>query len=68
MQVGIWQLVLILVVVFVLFGAGKLPSVMADIGRGLRMLRREMRDPVLEPPDTPSTTGAPSIPNERTTP
>ncbi|ETO91620.1 MAG: hypothetical protein P857_789 [Candidatus Xenolissoclinum pacificiensis L6] len=28
----------------ILFGAGKLPSVIEDIGRGLRNLKREMQD------------------------
>lgn len=40
MSVGIWQLLLILVVVFVLFGAGKLPQVMGDLGKGLRELKK----------------------------
>ncbi len=32
----IWELVLILVIVFIFFGAGKLPNVMGDIGRSIR--------------------------------
>ena len=39
MSIGIWQLVLILLIVFVIFGAGKLPRVMGDIGKGVRSLR-----------------------------
>lgn len=39
MGIGLWQLVLILVVVFVFFGAGRLPTVMGDIGKGIRNLR-----------------------------
>ncbi len=39
MSVGIWQLALILIIVFVFFGAGKLPSVMGDVGKGIRNLR-----------------------------
>ncbi|MBN66653.1 MAG: twin-arginine translocase TatA/TatE family subunit [Rickettsiales bacterium] len=39
MSIGIWQLVLILVIVFVVFGAGKLPRVMGDVGKGVRSLR-----------------------------
>lgn len=39
MSVGIWQLVLILAIVFIIFGAGKLPRVMGDIGKGVRSLR-----------------------------
>ena len=36
MSVGIGELLLILVIVFVLFGAGKLPQVMNDIGKGIK--------------------------------
>tara|TARA_B100001564_G_C20564058_1_gene635150 strand:+ start:412 stop:633 length:222 start_codon:yes stop_codon:yes gene_type:complete len=38
-MVGPWQLVLILVIVFILFGAGKLPKVMGDVGKGVKNLR-----------------------------
>lgn len=43
MSVGIWQLLLILVIVFVFFGAGKLPSVMGDVGKGIRNLREGLK-------------------------
>lgn len=35
MSIGIWQIILVLVLVLVLFGAGKLPRVMGDLGKGL---------------------------------
>lgn len=36
------ELLLILMIVFVIFGAGKLPKVMAELGRGIRSLRAGM--------------------------
>ena len=39
MSPSIWQLLLVLVVVFVIFGAGKLPKVMGDIGKGVKNMR-----------------------------
>ncbi len=39
MGMSVWHLLLILLVVFVIFGAGKLPRVMGDLGRGVRALR-----------------------------
>jgi sec-independent protein translocase protein TatA len=42
MSVGVWQLVLILLIVLVLFGAGRLPQVAADIGKSLGVLRRSI--------------------------
>jgi sec-independent protein translocase protein TatA len=39
MGLGIWELVLILLIVVVIFGAGKLPKVMGDVGKGIRNLK-----------------------------
>lgn len=39
MSIGIWQLVLILLIVLLIFGAGKLPRVMGDLGKGVRSMR-----------------------------
>lgn len=36
MSIGFWQIVIILLIVLVLFGAGKLPNIMGDLGKGLR--------------------------------
>ncbi len=36
---SIWHLIIILVIVLVLFGAGKLPRVMADVGKGIKSLK-----------------------------
>ncbi len=38
-MLSIWHLLLVVVVVFILFGAGKLPSVMGDLGKGVKNLR-----------------------------
>lgn len=39
MGLSIGHLLLILIIVFVIFGAGKLPRVMGDVGKGVRALR-----------------------------
>ncbi len=44
MSIGIWEITLILVIVFVVFGAGKLPQVMSDLGKGVRGLKQGMKD------------------------
>jgi sec-independent protein translocase protein TatA len=62
MSIGIWQLVLILAIVFVIFGAGKLPRVMGDLGKGVRAMRDGLKgegdkdDPKHLTQDAPSTT------------
>jgi sec-independent protein translocase protein TatA len=40
MSIGFGQLVIILVLILILFGAGKLPKVMEDIGHGIRRLQK----------------------------
>ena len=44
MSIGIWQVVLILVIVLILFGAGKLPKVMGDVAKGVKNFKAGMRD------------------------
>lgn len=44
MSIGIWQIVLVLVVVLVVFGAGKLPNVMGDLGKGIKNFKSGMNE------------------------
>ena len=50
-----WHLFIILLIVLVVFGAGKLPTVMKDIGRGVKSFKEAMNDkePDNEPPPPP---------------
>jgi sec-independent protein translocase protein TatA len=43
-MIGFSELLLIVLVVLILFGAGKLPKVMADIGKGLKSFKEGMKD------------------------
>lgn len=42
MSVGFGQLLVILLIILVLFGAGKLPQVMSDLGKGLKAFKDGM--------------------------
>ena len=44
MGVSLTQLLIILLVILILFGAGKLPKVMGDLGRGLKSFREGMKE------------------------
>jgi sec-independent protein translocase protein TatA len=37
---GVWEIVLILVIVLIIFGVGKLPQVGSAIGKGLRSFKK----------------------------
>lgn len=41
---GIGQLLLVLIIVLLLFGAGKLPKVMSDLGKGIKAFKNSMED------------------------
>ena len=43
MGLSFWHLLLILIVVFIIFGAGRLPKVMGDVGKGIRNLREGLK-------------------------
>ena len=43
-QFGIWQLVIILVIVLLLFGRGKIPQLMGDMAKGIKSFKRGMSE------------------------
>lgn len=45
MSPSIWQILLVLVLVLILFGAGKLPRVMGDIAKGVKNFKSGLREP-----------------------
>jgi sec-independent protein translocase protein TatA len=40
---GVWELLLILLIVLVVFGAGRLPQIGAGIGKGIRNFKKSIR-------------------------
>jgi sec-independent protein translocase protein TatA len=42
MGLSIWHILVVLIVVLVVFGAGKLPNVMGDLGKGIRNFKDGM--------------------------
>jgi sec-independent protein translocase protein TatA len=43
MGLSFWHMLLVLIVVFIVFGAGRLPKVMGDVGKGIRNLREGLK-------------------------
>lgn len=43
-MIGVWQLVIIFVIILVLFGAGKIPVIMKDLGTGLRAFKKGLEE------------------------
>ena len=44
MGISIWQIVLVLVIILILFGAGKIPRVMGDVAKGIKSFKKGMSD------------------------
>ena len=40
---SIWQILLVLVIILILFGAGKLPVVIKQLGKGLQTFRSSIK-------------------------
>ena len=56
MRMGPWEIGLILVIVLIIFGVGKLPQVGRDIGKGIHEFRKAQRgDYDDEEEETPKT-------------
>jgi len=44
MQPSIWQLLIVLVIVLLLFGRGKIPQLMGDLAKGIKSFKKGMSD------------------------
>lgn len=44
MSIGFWQLILILLIILLLFGSGKLPKVMQDLAEGLKNMKKTLNN------------------------
>ena len=42
--ISIWQLLIVLVIVLLLFGRGKIPQLMGDMAKGIKSFKRGMSD------------------------
>lgn len=52
MGLSVWHVVVVLVVVLILFGAGKLPQVMGDLAKGIKNFKSGLADDGDKPKDT----------------
>jgi sec-independent protein translocase protein TatA len=51
MRLGIWELLLILGIVIILFGAKRIPEMGKGIGEGIRNFKKSVKDSNEEEPD-----------------
>jgi len=51
-QIGIWQIVIVAVVVVLLFGRGKISSLMGDVAKGINSFKKGLKDEDVETADS----------------
>lgn len=44
MGLSFWHILIVLVVVLIVFGAGRLPQVMGDLGKGIKSFKAGLND------------------------
>ena len=49
MSVGAGQIILIIIAVLLIFGAGRLPKIMEDLAKGIKSFKKGMADETDEP-------------------
>ncbi len=48
MSIGIWQIAIVVVLVVLLFGRGKISDLMGDVAKGIKSFKKGMKDPEKE--------------------
>ena len=53
MSIGIWQIAIVVILVVLLFGRGKISSLMGDVAKGIKSFKKGMSDENSSSNDTP---------------
>mgnify|MGYP006137150467 CR=1 FL=1 len=56
MSIGFWQIAIVVVLVVLLFGRGKISSLMGDVAKGIKSFKKGMKDPTQDQMDSTSST------------
>tara|TARA_B100001996_G_C18359716_1_gene477317 strand:+ start:417 stop:623 length:207 start_codon:yes stop_codon:yes gene_type:complete len=55
MSIGFWQIAIVVVLVVLLFGRGKISSLMGDVAKGIKSFKKGMKDPTNDQNETTSS-------------
>ena len=50
MSIGFWQIAIVAVLIVLLFGRGKISSLMGDVAKGIKSFKKGMADPSEDTP------------------
>lgn len=62
---SLWHWIIVLVVVLLVFGAGKLPNVMGDMAKGMKAFKKGMKDEEAEAAEAKLTDAKPGDGSQR---
>tara|TARA_B100001250_G_scaffold112225_1_gene94872 strand:- start:142 stop:336 length:195 start_codon:yes stop_codon:yes gene_type:complete len=51
MSIGFWQIAVVVVLVVLLFGRGKISGIMGDVAKGIKSFKKGMKDPTEDTKD-----------------
>ena len=60
MSIGFWQIAVVVVLVVLLFGRGKISDLMGDVAKGIKSFKKGMKDPTQDQTDSESSQDKPS--------
>jgi len=64
MSIGFWQIAIVVVLVVLLFGRGKISSLMGDVAKGIKSFKKGMKDPTQDQTESTSTDKTESVSSE----
>ena len=64
MSIGFWQIAIVVVLVVLLFGRGKISSLMGDVAKGIKSFKKGMKDPVEDQTQSVSSEDKSSVSSE----
>lgn len=65
---SIWHWIIVLLIVLLLFGAGKLPKVMGDLAKGINNFKAGLKDEEENAQPTPAAAAPMPLPNQAAAP
>ena len=51
MSIGIWQIAIVVILVVLLFGRGKISSLMGDVAKGIKRFKKGMATDITDEPE-----------------
>ena len=67
MSIGFWQIAIVVVLVVLLFGRGKISGLMGDVAKGIKSFKKGMKEPEQDLAESPSSQDITESPSSKET-